>query len=260
MADARFGSFVWHELLTNDAKAAFEFYGHVAGWKTQPFEGDYTMWVGSQGPMGGVMKLPQGSPMPHWIGSVLVKDADATIALAQKLGGKLHVGPQDIPKVGRYAVLTDPQGAAFTIMAPTQPMTAHDHEKHGEFIWNELLTEDHQKAFAFYSELFGWKRISDFDMGPEMGTYLIYGFDGGKQSDRIGGMFTKPKGAPIPNTFFYYVHVDDLDAAVKRATDKGAKIQNGPMPVPDGARICQLTDPQGAWFALHESAKAAGAQ
>ena len=57
------GRFVWYELMTTDPEAARAFYGEVIGWKTQPFgsAGDYQMWVGSQGPLGGVMTLPAGT-------------------------------------------------------------------------------------------------------------------------------------------------------------------------------------------------------
>jgi hypothetical protein len=56
-----------------------------------------------------------------------------------------------------------------------------------------------------------------------------------------------------------YVQVADLDAAIARATSKGARVMNGPMEVPGGARIAQLTDPQGAAFALHKAPKDARA-
>ena len=91
MANASNGHFVWYEHLTKDPKAAIAFYTEVTGWKTQPFgEGtDYVMWVGTQGPLGGVMTLPEeaakmGAP-PHWTGNVQVADVDATAALAKKL-------------------------------------------------------------------------------------------------------------------------------------------------------------------------------
>ncbi|MGZ6094977.1 MAG: VOC family protein, partial [Polyangiales bacterium] len=71
------GPFCWYELLTTDPKAAIAFYTHVVGWKTEVFSGNagpepYTMWVSSQGPLGGVMTLPaeakkMGAP-PHWMG------------------------------------------------------------------------------------------------------------------------------------------------------------------------------------------------
>src|SRR6476660_7788531 len=115
------GHFVWYEHLTKDPKAAIAFYTEVVGWKTQPFAegGDYTMWVGSQGPLGGVMKLPDeaakmGTP-PHWMGNVQVADGDATVAAVKKLGGKVYKEPSDIPTVGRFAVIADPQGAAIAV-------------------------------------------------------------------------------------------------------------------------------------------------
>ena len=256
MAHANNGHFVWHEHLTKDPKAAIAFYTEVVGWKTQPFAegGDYIMWVGSQGPLGGVMKLPDeaakmGTP-PHWMAHVHVADVDGTAALAKKLGGKVHKEPTDIPTVGRFAVIADPQGAFLSVFKANSTMMLHDVSKEGEFCWNELVTSDSAAAFKFYSELFGWKLLQDMDMGP-MGTYRIYGV-GDKQ---LGGMMTTPKGAPMPPMWGYYIETSDLDAAIGRATKRAAKIMNGPMEVPGGGRIAQLTDPQGAAFALHQSPK-----
>ena len=131
-------------------------------------------------------------------------------------------------------------------------MPAHDPSKAGEIAWHELITSDHEAAFRFYSELFGWQKLRDFDMG-QMGKYFIYGRDG----KEFGGMFTKSKDMPMPPSWLYYVHVDNLDSTLARAKQKGAKVLNGPMEVPGGGRIVQLMDPQGAAFALHEPAKAA---
>ena len=256
MANANNGQFVWHDHLTKDPKAAIAFYSEVVGWKTQPFDegGHYTMWVGSQGPLGGVMTLPEeaakmGAP-PHWMGNVQVEDVDATAALTKKLGGKIYKEPSDIPTVGRFAVIADPQGATISIFQPTAAMTLHDTSKEGEFCWNELVTSDSAAAFKFYSEIFGWKVLKEMDMGP-MGTYLLYGI-GEKQ---IGGMMTTPKGTPMPPMWVFYTETRDIEAAVARATRSGAKVMNGPMDVPTGGRIAQLMDPQGAAFALHQAAK-----
>jgi predicted enzyme related to lactoylglutathione lyase len=254
MTESNKGRIVWHELLTSDPKAAMAFYTHVVGWTTQPWENDYTMWVGSQGPLGGTMALPEpakkmGAP-PHWTSHVEVVDVDATVAEVKKLGGRIYVEPQDVPKVGRFAVIGDPQGASISIMSAASPMTPHDSTKPGEFCWAELMTTNHEAAFRFYSDLFGWEKLSDFDMGA-MGKYLLWG-KGGKQ---LGGMFTKSKDMPMPAAWLYYIQVADLDAAVERAKSKGAKLLNGPMEVPGGARIAQLMDPQGAAFALHEEPK-----
>lgn len=255
------GRFVWYELMTTDPQAAIAFYSDVVGWKTQPFDeagkGDgepYTMWVASQGPLGGVMTLPEeakkmGAP-PHWMAHVEVADVDATVAKVKELGGKVHVPPTAIPKVGRFSVIADPQGASISVFQPSEPMQAHDTTKAGEICWNELYAGEGESAFRFYAALFGWARVSEMDMGP-MGKYIIFG-----QGDRqYGGMMTKPANVPMPPSWGYYVEVDDLDAAISRATAKGAKVLNGPMDVPGGARAAQLKDPQGVFFSLHGPGK-----
>jgi len=249
------GNFVWYELLTTDVPQALEFYRHVVGWKTEPFGTDYTMFVGGQGAMGGTMKLPEqaskmGAP-PHWTSYVQVADVEATVALAKKLGGKVYVEPNDIPTVGRFAVIADPQGASISLLKPTDAMALHDMKKPGEVCWGELLTTDQASAFGFYSKLFGWTKSRDFDMGP-MGNYLIYGLNG----TDLGGMMTKPKDAPMPPAWLYYIQVANLGAAIERATSRGARVLNGPHEVPGGAHIVQLMDPQGVAFSLHEEPKA----
>src|SRR5512143_1504515 len=130
MASTSKGLFVWYEHLSKDVQATIAFYSEVVGWKTQPFGGDYTMWVGGQGPLGGVMKLPddlakKGVP-PHWMAHVQVDDVDATAKLATKLGGKVCKDPTDIPTVGRFAVLADPQGVPISVFRPDAPMALHE--------------------------------------------------------------------------------------------------------------------------------------
>lgn len=253
------GRFVWYELMTTDPKAAMEFYSGVVGWKTQLF-GDgsgaetggqaYHLWVSSQGPVGGVMSLPDevkkaGAP-PHWASNVTVADVDATLKKARELGGRVIAEPMDMPDIGRVAGIADPQGATLFVFKPASPMPPLDTTKQGAFSWNELMTSNHGAAFEFYSALFGWERVAEHDMGPE-GKYLLFGKDG----KAYGGMFTKPADMPAPTSWLYYIQVDDLEGPVAKATGAGAKLLNGPMDVPGGTRVAQLLDPQGAAFALH---------
>ncbi len=235
---------------------AIAFYTEVVGEKRSrsPRARTTSCGWGPKVHFGGVMKLPDeaakmGAP-PHWIGNVRVEDVDATAALTKKLGGKIYKEAGDIPTVGRFAVIADPQGAVIAIFKPSFPMPLHDSSKEGEFCWNELMTSDTTAAFNFYSQIFGWKILQEMDMGA-MGKYRIYGV-GEKQ---LGGMMTTPKGVPMPPTWIFYAETSDLDAAIGRAKKKGATVMNGPMDVPGGGRIAQLTDPQGAVFALHQSPK-----
>jgi predicted enzyme related to lactoylglutathione lyase len=254
MASVMKGQFVWYEDMTKDPGDAIAFYSEVVGWRTEPFDGsDYTMWVSKQGPLGGVMKqtgeqAAAGAPA-SWLAHVQVDDVDAAAARARRLGGRIYQEPTDIPTVGRFAVIADPQGAAIAIFKPSSELKLHDVTKEGEFCWNELMTSDAAAAFEFYSDLFGWKIVEEMDMGP-MGTYRIFGVG----ENRLGGIMATPKGQPSRPAWLFYAETGDLEAALRRATAKGARILNGPMSVPGGGRIAQLEDPQGAAFALHQAA------
>jgi predicted enzyme related to lactoylglutathione lyase len=140
----------------------------------------------------------------------------------------------------------------INVFQPNSAPMLRDTTRPGEFAWHELVTMDRDGALAFYAKVFGWKKVRDVDIGP-MGTYTVFGIDGVE----FGGIFTKPKDMPMPPHWLYYVQVAELAPAIERAKAKGAKLLNGPIEVPGGAHVAQLTDPQGAPFALHEEAKKA---
>ena len=114
------GQFGWNELVTTDVAAAKKFYTRLLGWKTQPFgKGSaYALFKNGKGMVGGLMKIPQPDCPAQWVGYVLVDNVDATAKKAVKLGGKVVMGPFDVPDVGRIAVLVDPQGATIGIFKP----------------------------------------------------------------------------------------------------------------------------------------------
>jgi uncharacterized protein len=122
-SETKHGQFSWNELVTSDPAAATSFYTQLFGWTTQEFPmPDFTYTVVSAGGattgQGGIMPAPspaQGMP-PAWLSYVTVDNADATAKMAEKLGGKIVVPLRDIPEVGRFAVIQDPQGAAIAII------------------------------------------------------------------------------------------------------------------------------------------------
>lgn len=117
------GAFSWVELLTTDPAAAGTFYGELFGWELEdsPMGGRSYTVVKVQGQaVGGIMKMPAEAPPgvpPHWGAYVTVTDVDATVAKAESLGGQALVPAMDIPQVGRFAVIRDPQGAALAVIA-----------------------------------------------------------------------------------------------------------------------------------------------
>jgi len=115
------GAFSWCELLTTDVAQAKNFYSKLFGWTLEPASipgTDYTLVKYGGEQMGGMMNIPpaaKGMP-PCWGVYVTVDDVDATAKLAVEMGGKVCMPPQDIPQVGRFCVLQDPQGAMINVI------------------------------------------------------------------------------------------------------------------------------------------------
>jgi uncharacterized protein len=252
MSDSH-GKFVWYELMTTDTKAAETFYRGVVGWGAQDSgmtDMSYTLLTLGAIPVAGLMALPQpaldGGAPPFWMGYVAVDDVDASAASAKQDGGAIHRAPDDIPGVGRFAVISDPQGATLCLFkaaaAPQGPPPAPGTP--GTAGWRELYAADIEAAFTFYSKQFGWTKAEHVDMGP-MGIYQLFAAG----AEPIGGMMTRPPQVPAP-CWLYYFNVDAIDAAAARVQAAGGQILNGPHSVPGGSWIVQCRDPQGAMFCL----------
>lgn len=122
------GAFSWCELLTSDPEAAKQFYGKLFNWTMEPTPTampgvDYTLVNCAGQHIGGIMEIPPSAPEmpPHWGSYITVENVDATVEQALAMGGTVCVPPQDIPLVGRFSVLRDPQGAVFSIISYCLP-------------------------------------------------------------------------------------------------------------------------------------------
>jgi predicted enzyme related to lactoylglutathione lyase len=110
------GAFTWSELQTPDVDAAAAFFATVLGWEAQPFEGmDYTVFNNDGVGIAGATKPAMPGVPPNWLVYFDVADTDATVAKAKELGASVLAEPMDIP-AGRFAVLSDPQGAVFAVI------------------------------------------------------------------------------------------------------------------------------------------------
>ncbi len=251
------GRFIWHELMTTDIEAAAAFYGRVVGWKTEtsPHSPAYKLFVAKEEPMAGLMELPaeakaMGAP-PSWMAYIGTPDVDATVRDAVMLGGSVCKEATDIPTIGRFACLKDPQGATFAVFTPIGGDGEDEAPALGDFSWHELITTDWPAAFAFYQQLFGWEKTEAMDMGP-MGVYQMYGRNG----KTLGGMFNKPAEMPAPPHWLPYALVPDARVAAELVKIAGGRVMNGPMEVPGGDWIVQFMDRQGVVFAVHSRAPA----
>ena len=245
------GKFVWYELATPDMAAAQEFYGRVVGWTGQDAgmdDGPYTILSAGSVPVGGLRPITPAQEVSGqrrgWGGYIAVADVDAACVRVTQAGGKVHRAADDIPRVGRLAVVADPQGGAVTLFrgagAPPPPVAG---STVGHVGWHELHADDWDTALEFYAKMFGWTRDHAVDMGP-MGTYQIFAIAG----TAAGGMMNKPQ--PGPTAWSFYFTVAAIDAAMARVTAAGGTVVQGPVEVPGGMWIVQALDPQGVAFAL----------
>ncbi len=245
----REGTPIWYELMTTNPQAAQAFYGSVMNWSftAQPggLDRDYRTFSAADGEgVGGVMKAPEGADFaPIWAVYFGVDDVDATATKLKSLGGSVHIEPKDIPGVGRFAFVADPQGAFFYLMRGNSDAdsTAFAMSKPGHCTWNELVTSDPAAALKFYGELFGWEKTGSMPMGP-MGDYTF--LKGGDLE--IGAMMNTQNGDTIPYWNFAF-HVPDLDVARAALKAGGGVITHDMHPLPVGDDwLMQATDPQGA--------------
>jgi hypothetical protein len=249
------GDFIWYELTTSDAEAAKDFYGAVIGWTWETSEGQpdmpYHLFSAGKTQVGGMMELTdemeQGGARPCWLGYIGVDDVDKSAEAIEAAGGAVHIPPTDIPDVGRFAMVADPQGAFFYIMRGGSDEESHSfaatEARDGHCAWNELMTSDRAAAMKFYTTQFGWEKDGEMDMGP-MGAYEMLRHD-----FMIGAMMSKPDEVPM-SMWTYYFRVPDIDAATQTVRDKGGQVTLEPDEIPGGEFQMNGIDPQGAPFAL----------
>jgi predicted enzyme related to lactoylglutathione lyase len=124
------GAFTWNELATRDVGASKQFYTAVFGWDYEDHDmgemGTYTEFKVGGDPVGGLMdvtgRLPDEVPA-HWMTYFAVDDTDAALERVKAGGGSVSFGPIDIP-AGRFAIVTDPAGAAFSVIKSANGATA----------------------------------------------------------------------------------------------------------------------------------------
>jgi uncharacterized protein len=253
----RQGRFAWYELLTTDMAAAQDFYSRVVGWKARDASAafPYAVFSADKTEVGGLMELPPEArrmgATSRFVGYVEVDDIDGTVERLRRLGGSVYVPPTD-SNIGRVSIVADPQTATFGLVGGlNRPAPLSEPGTPGRVGWHELLAADGNRAFAFYSELFGWPPVTG--QGDTLDSYQLIE-TGGRA---VGGVFTKLPRAPVP-FWLYYIDVPDIAVAVARVKEGGGRVVQGPMELPGGSWVVRCIDPQDAMFSLQGKTRQSG--
>jgi predicted enzyme related to lactoylglutathione lyase len=252
-APALTGRFVWHELHTSDRAKAIAFYGKIAPWEIKdvpmgPGEAYGLCLLGGKD-FAGITKSQTGaassmSAPPHWLPYIAVEDVDASAKKAKELGGRVVTPPMDIPNVGRFSVIADPQGAIFALYKhASAPPAEPEKPPVGAFCWEDLWTNDAEAAAKFYAGLFGYT-VEPVDMGP-MGTYRLL-----KRGDvQTAGIAQMPPNGPPPS-WLSYIHSPKVDDSTRQSVELGSKVLVPPTDIPNIGRFSVVSDPVGAAIAF----------
>ena len=126
LASNEIGGACWHELATDDVERAGKFYSELFGWTPSIHDmptGPYTMFMNGEVHAGGMRQMSaeeKGIPV-HWMVYFAVADCDAGAEDAKSRGGRIKMPPTDIPGIGRFSVIQDPQGAVCSIIRLATP-------------------------------------------------------------------------------------------------------------------------------------------
>jgi len=252
------GSPNWLDLGSPDTEAAEAFYTSLFGWtftSAGPQAGGYGFFQKDGRTVAALGPLSEEGAKPAWTLYFTTPDADATATLVGDAGGTVRAAPFDVFTNGRMAGFTDPTGAEFAVWQPGDTVGLDAVTSPGTLCWTELYSSDPTAAKAFYRAVFGWQE-QDVPFG-DTATYTVLTPAGGGTDDGQGGilqLLPEQTAAGVSSHWLPYFEVPDTDAAVARAQKLGGAVRAPATDVHGVGRFAQLTDPDGAVFAVITSA------
>ncbi len=247
------GKVIFVELVTPDLAVAERFYGGVFGWTFRDINVGRTAYAEAMlggHPVAGLLQknLPASEHrQPAWLTYFAVRDVDAATQTAVQHGAKILFQPHSLPDRGREAVLADPQGAVFAVLASSSGDPPDLLADPGAWIWSSLITSDPDADAAFYQALFNYEV---FEVPAEPGAQHFT-----LASEGYARASVNPFPASRPDMYPHwlnYVRVDDATATAAKVVALGGRVLVEPRLSRDGGKIALVADPLGAPFGLLE--------
>ncbi|GAB7030387.1 VOC family protein [Streptomyces sp. NPDC021749] len=251
------GSPCWLDLGAPDVEVATAFYRAVFGWRSEPFgdrqAGGYTLFRLDGKAVGAVGPLTEDGAESAWTIYFHTPDADATVKAVEQAGGSVRAQPAAVgADDGRFAQLTDPQGADFAVWQPARYPGFETADAAGSLGWTELYTTDPAAAQAFYKTVFGWQ-TQDMPLPAGGGTYTLLTPANCGNDRTHGGLMGVPADllAPTGKPYWHPVFISkDCDATVGLVTGNGGTLSMGPETAEGVGRLAVCTDSAGAEFVI----------
>jgi|SRR5579862_1417577 len=247
------GKIVFVELVTPDLAAAKQFYAGLFGWTFRDVEAGGTAYAEAAldgRPTAGLIQkpVPAGEHrQPAWLSFISVPDVDAAAKTASEHGAKVLFQPHDVPSRGRQAVLADPQGAVFAVLASSSGDPSDILAAPGEWIWSSLITSDPDADAAFYQTLFDYEV---FDLPVTDGAqHLILATDNYARASANSLPANRPNAHPH---WLNFVRVEDTVKMTAKVVALGGRVLVEPRVDRHGGKVAVVADPQGAPFGLLE--------
>jgi len=254
------GKIIWADLVTSDLLAAEGFYTGLFGWTfaTQKSGSvDYAIALHDGRAIGGVLQkpIPAGEHrQPAWLTFIAVRDVDAVNRAAIDAGAKSLASPKSYPGRGRQAVLADPEGAVFAVLASSSGDPPDVLVNEGEWIWTSLLVNDPQASADFYKKVFGYQV---FDLPSEDGS--VHELLASEDYARVS-VNSLPAGGHRHPHWLNFVRVPDAAEAAVKAVTLGGRVLVAPFEDRHGGKIAVVADPMGAPIGVMEWAETPGNQ
>ncbi len=247
------GKMIWADLVTPDLAAAKRFYSGLFGWSFSDAaggNGSYAVAYVDGRPVAGLIQhaTPPGNQrQPVWLTFIAVSDVDAARRKALDHGAKVVFEPRSYPSRGRQAVLTDPEGATFAILASSSGDPADLLAEPGEWIWSSLQVSDPARDASFYQALFGYEV---FDVPNE---------DGLRHAILSSGEFARASVNAFPDAssgrhahWLNFVRVLDAASVASKAAALGGRVLVEPRLDRHGGNLAVIADPAGAPIGVME--------
>ncbi len=244
-ATAQPGSAVWFDLLTENAAVANAFYAEVFGWEIEVYKPDVWLARHNGEAVAGISQIRGELPdqtESRWLVGVLVANADSAVATAKRLGAKVHEAVKDVPGIGRYAVIADPQGAVIMLVDLEEEFTRPTGID--RWVWTELWTDDLAAAGKFYHEVVGYGQSQVDALGGQYNVMTV-------NDEPTAGLVKIPTESIDP-AWAGYIAVEDLDQTMARARKANGKVLVEPNPQFMGGAVALLADPSGAAFFIYQ--------